>query len=169
MPCSLDSLLDVAKRLRLTPMIRYAIELEQDVTTANLSHAEYLAKLLHCEWKDATKKHSKDGCNRPISVMPMRALHELTGMQIAQSIDRCSTLWRPMITSDSTRTSSLPALLVAARLGWLTRLDTQLAWPDSELSTIAWLRCSRNTSVYALKTRQSAADSICRAWENLIC
>lgn len=49
MPCSLDSLLDVAKRLRLTPMIRYAMELEQDVTTANLSHAEYLAKLLHCE------------------------------------------------------------------------------------------------------------------------
>lgn len=49
MPCSLDSLLDIAKRLRLTPMIRYAIELEQDVTTANLSHAEYLAKLLHCE------------------------------------------------------------------------------------------------------------------------
>lgn len=46
MPCSLDSLLDVAKRLRLTPMIRYAMELEQDVTTANLSHAESLAKLL---------------------------------------------------------------------------------------------------------------------------
>lgn len=49
MPCSLDSLLAVAKRLRLTPMIRYAMEIEQDVTTANLSHAEYLAKLLHCE------------------------------------------------------------------------------------------------------------------------
>ena len=30
-------------------MIRYAMELEQDVTTANLSHAEYVAKLLHCE------------------------------------------------------------------------------------------------------------------------
>ena len=151
MPCSLDSLLAVAKRLRLTPMIRYAMELEQDVTTANLSHAEYLAKLLHCE------------CERRDEEALKRRL-----LQIAKSIDRCSTLWRPMITSDSTRTSSLPARPVAARLGWLTRLDTQLAWPDSELSTIAWLRCSRNTSVYALKTRQSAADSICRAWGNLI-
>lgn len=169
MPCSLDSLLDVAKRLRLTPMSGTPQNLNkmsrrQICLTPSISRSCCTANA-----KDATKKLSKDGCNRPISVMPMRALHELTGMQIAKSIDRCSTLWRPMITSDSTRTSSLPALPVAARLGWLTRLDTQLAWPDSELSTIAWLRCSRNTSVYALKTRQSAADSICRAWENLIC
>ena len=119
--------------------------------------------------KDATKKLSKDGCNRPISVMPMSGLHVLTAMKIAISYDLWSTRCAPMITSDSTRTSSLPVLPVAARLGWLTRLDTQLAWPDSELSTIAWLRCSRNMSVYALKTRQSAADSICQAWEKLIC
>lgn len=59
MPCSLDSLLDVAKRLRLTPMIRYAMELEQDVTTANLSHAEYLAKLLHCECERRDEKALK--------------------------------------------------------------------------------------------------------------
>ena len=155
MPCSLDSLLDVAKRLRLTPMIRYAMELEQDVTTANLSHAEYLAKLLHCE------------CERRDEEALKRRLQQANLRYADACIARVD--WIPMITSDSTRTSSLPVLPVAARLGWLTRLDTQLAWPDSELSTIAWLRCSRNTSVYALKTRQSAADSICRAWENLIC
>lgn len=169
MPCSLDSLLDVAKRMRVPPMIRYAMELEQESRRQICLTPSISRNCCTANAKDATKKLSKDGCNRPISVMPMRALHELTGMQIAKSIDLCSTLWLPMITSDSTRTSSLPVLPVTARLGWLTRLDTQLAWPDSELSTIAWPRCSRNTSVYALKTRQSAADSICRAWENLIC
>ena len=49
MPCSFESLLPVAKRLRLSSMIRYAMELERDVKTAQMSHAEFLAKLFDCE------------------------------------------------------------------------------------------------------------------------
>ena len=168
MPCSLDSLLDVAKRLRLTPMIRYAIELEQDVTTANLSHAEYLAKLLHCE----CERRDEEALKRRLQQANFRyadACIARVDWNADRQINR--SLLDTLASNDYIRFHQnviITGATVAARLGWLTRLDTQLAWPDSELSTIAWLRCSRNTSVYALKTRQSAADSICRAWGNLI-
>lgn len=168
MPCSLDSLLDVAKRMRVTPMIRYAMELEQDVTTANLSHAEYLAKLLHCE----CERRDEEALKRRLQQANIRyadACIARVDWNADRQINR--SLLDTLASNDYIRFHQNVIITGATGYGktWLTRLDTQLAWPDSELSTIAWLRCSRNTSVYALKTRQSAADSICRAWENLIC
>lgn len=49
MTCSLDSLMPIAKRLRLTAMLNHAIALEQQIETASMSHADYLSTLFRHE------------------------------------------------------------------------------------------------------------------------
>lgn len=169
MPCSLDSLLDIAKRLRLTPMIRYPIELEQDVTTANLSHAEYLAKLLHCE----CERRDEEALKRRLQQANFRyadACIARVDWNADRQINR--SLLDTLASNDYIRFHQNVIITGATGCGktWLAdALGHTACLAGFRLSTIAWLRCSRNTSVYALKTRQSAADSICRAWENLNC
>ena len=49
MSCSLNDLTEQAKRLRLTPMLNHAKELDLDPNTALMSHADWLKVLLEAE------------------------------------------------------------------------------------------------------------------------